>query len=179
MTGSPVCRPIRAETGAAQTGLGSTIAISRRHGALSLFRLAGVVLCGTTGLCERHDSESQCQGRSLDCRFCCRVGPQPSPRSPKAPVPVTACVEEIAIEIVAMLDLGAAVGLVFCMTPTSRATRQHHRFGPPPPIGGKLGRARNRIVAHRGDVALILNLKHEREHAVWLLSPLGARPAPV
>jgi hypothetical protein len=34
--------------------LGSTIASTRRRGALSLFRLASVVLRGSTGLYERH-----------------------------------------------------------------------------------------------------------------------------
>jgi hypothetical protein len=34
--------------------LGPTIAITRRRGALSLFRLASVVLRGTTGLYEKH-----------------------------------------------------------------------------------------------------------------------------
>jgi hypothetical protein len=48
--------------------LGSTIASTRRRGALSLFRLASVLLRGTIGLYkEAPESESHRQGCALDC----------------------------------------------------------------------------------------------------------------
>jgi hypothetical protein len=52
--------------------LDSTTASARRRGALSLFRLAGVVLRGTTGLYERHIIREPVSG--LDCRFAAEVG---------------------------------------------------------------------------------------------------------
>jgi hypothetical protein len=63
--------------------LASTIASTRRGSALSPFRLASVVLRGTTGLYEKQPIESQRQRRSLDCRFAAEMGcgaaPLPGP----------------------------------------------------------------------------------------------------